>query len=215
MAVDTDVLSAGIRRPASAGHFYVMPLNKPPLKRVALLLLTVVPALAWAVVRPVRVLMPEWNGVTCVDSMVCVDDASKTAEAQALYTEAAEFVGKNVAPISGVPRIVFCASEACAAKFGLGARSAVTFGTVGTVVGPRAWKAYYVRHEIIHYVQAKQFGVVALLAKPSWFVEGMAYGLSEDPRAPLAEPFEGYRRAFRSWYTTVGKDRLWVEGARL
>jgi hypothetical protein len=192
-----------------------MPLKRPPLRRVALLLLTVVPALAWAVVKPVRVLLPEWNGVTCVTSTICVDDASKTAEARALYNEAAGFVSATVASVSDEPRFVFCSSQACAERFGLGARSAVTLGTAGTVIGPRAWKPYYVRHELIHYVQAKQLGVLPLLAKPSWFVEGMAYGLSEDPRAPLAEPFEGYRRAFFQWYKSVGKERLWVEGGRL
>jgi hypothetical protein len=193
----------------------VMRLEKPPLKRVALVVLTVVPALAWAVVKPVRVVLPEWNGVRCLGSTVCVDDLSRAAEAQALYTEGASFVNANVAPMPGEPRVIFCASQDCAEHFGLGARSALTLGTFGTVIGPRAWKPYYVRHELIHYLQAKELGVLALLAKPSWFVEGMAYGLSEDPRAPLAEPFESYRRAFLAWYKAVGREGLWVEGARL
>jgi hypothetical protein len=111
--------------------------------------------------------------------------------------------------------VTFCSSQACADYFGLGARSAVTLGTIGTVIGPRAWKAYYVRHELIHYLQARELGVPQLLLKPSWFVEGMAYGLSEDPRAPLAQPFETYRTEFFAWYKSVGKERLWIEGGRL
>jgi len=91
----------------------------------------------------------------------------------------------------------------------------VTVGTIGSVIGPRAWKPYYVRHELIHYLQGQQLGVPQLLLKPSWYLEGMAYGLSEDPRAPLAQPFEAYRSEFFAWYRSVGRERLWVEGRRL
>ncbi|TFY96164.1 hypothetical protein [Ramlibacter humi] len=192
-----------------------MPLEKPPLKRLALVVLAIVPALAWALVKPVRVIAPEWAGVTCTTTTVCVDDTSKSAEAAALYAQAVQFVDAKVSRIPGHPRVTFCSSQACADHFGLGARSAVTVGTFGTVIGPRAWKPYYVRHELIHYLQAREFGVLRLLAKPSWFVEGMAYGLSEDPRVPLSQPFEGYRSDFLAWYRSVGKDRLWAEGSRL
>ena len=192
-----------------------MPLEKPPLKRLALLLFAIVPALAWAVVKPVRVIAPEWGGVTCTSATVCVDDVSKVAEADALYAEALGFVDEKVSPVPGTPRVTFCSYQACADYFGLKGRAAVTVGTVGTIIGPRAWKPYYVRHELIHYLQAQELGVPRLPVEPSWFVEGMAYGLSEDPRAPLAQPFEAYRSQFLAWYKSVGRERLWVEGRRL
>jgi hypothetical protein len=182
---------------------------------LALLLFAIVPALAWAIVKPVRVLAPEWGGAVCTSETVCVDDPSKAAEAERLYAEALAFVSVKVSDVPGHPRVTFCSSQACAEHFGLGARSAVTVGTVGTVIGPRAWKAYYVRHELIHYLQARELGALQLLVKPSWFVEGMAYGLSEDPRTPLAQPFEGYRSEFLAWYRSVGKDKMWIEGGRL
>lgn len=192
-----------------------MPLKKPPLKRLALILFAIVPALAWAIVKPLRVVVPEWGGVTCASSTVCVDDLTMASEADALYEEAIAFVGEKISSVPGTPRVTFCASQACADYFGLGARSAVTVGTIGTVIGPRAWKAYYVRHELIHYLQARQLGAVQLLLKPSWFVEGMAYALSEDPRIPLAESFEGYRREFLSWYKSVGSKKMWAKRGRL
>ena len=46
---------------------------------------------------------------------------------------------------------------------------------------------------------------------PAWFVEGMAYSLSQDPRDPLAEPFQGYRKAFRDWYATRSSRTLWSD----
>lgn len=190
-------------------------LKKPPLGRLALVLFAVVPVLAWAIVKPVRVLVPEWGDVMCAGAAVCVDDPSKKAEAEALYTEAVAFVGAKVSPVAGQPRVTFCATQACADHFGLGKRSAVTLGTFGTVIGPRAWKPYYVRHELIHYLQAREIGALRLLLKPSWFVEGMAYGLSEDPRAPLAQPFEGWRSEFLAWYGSVGKQNVWTAGEKL
>jgi hypothetical protein len=192
-----------------------MHLERPSVKRLALLLVTAVPVLAWALVRPVRVVLPEFAGVTCVSEPICVDDRSQLPRAQSLYSEAVLHVSRDVAEVEGAPRFIFCATQACADSFGLGARSAVTLGTAGSVVGPNAWQAFYVRHELIHYVQAKKLGVLALLLKPSWFVEGMAYGLSQDPRTPLAEPFEGYRSAFVAWYKATGKEKLWSEGAKL
>jgi hypothetical protein len=215
MAVAADVLAARIRVPMVRRSLYVMPLKKPSLKRLALVLFAIVPALAWAIVKPIRVLAPEWGGVTCISGTVCLDDQSKRSEAAALYEEAVAFVGERVSPVPGGPRVTFCSSQACADYFGLGARSAVTLGTLGTVIGPRAWKPYYVRHELIHHLQARELGVPQLLFKPSWFVEGMAYALSEDPRAPLAQPFESYRSEFFAWYKSIERDKLWLEGRRL
>jgi hypothetical protein len=179
------------------------------LKVRLLAMLVAVPLIAWFAVKPVRVLAPELAGVRCVSASVCIDDATRLPEAAGLYAEGMAFVPGALDVFEGKPRMIFCASQACADSFGLGARSAVTIGTRGTVIGPRAWKSFYVRHELIHYSQAEHLGTLSLLFKPQWFVEGMAYALSRDPRAPLAEPFEGYRSRFLAWYGGVGKPSLW------
>lgn len=189
--------------------------SRPSIRRVALVLFVVVPAAAWGIVKPVRVVAPTLVGVTCLSASVCVDDPSAFGTAEQLYSEARTFVATEVAPLAGKPRVIFCASSACADSFGLGARSAVTIGTLGTVIGPNAWKPHYVRHELIHQLQGQRLGVMELLFKPSWFVEGMAYSLSQDPRQPLNEPWEGYRRRFASWYQVVGKDNFWREAGKL
>lgn len=186
-----------------------MQLRRPSLKVRLLAMLVLVPLIAWFVVKPVRVFAPGLAGVTCVSPSVCIDDTARLQEAAALYAEGMVFVPGTLGAIEGTPRMIFCASQACADSFGLGARSAVTLGTLGTVIGPRAWKPFYVRHELIHYAQAERLGTLSLLLKPQWFVEGMAYALSQDPRAPLAEPFEGHRRRFLAWYGSVDKQALW------
>lgn len=175
----------------------------------------VLPPAAWFVVPPVRVLAPTWVGVSCVSATLCVDDPTLAREAEQLYAEAEEFVSRNVAQIGRSPRVVFCSTDRCARDFGLGLRASLALGTFGIIIGPRAWQPHLVRHEMIHYVQARRLNVFLLLFKPKWFVEGMAYALSGDPRAPLPEPLEGWRREFLAWYANVGPERLWVEARKL
>ena len=193
-----------------------MRLKLSPLPRLAVLVFVVVPILAWAVVRPVRVVLPEvGTGITCLDVTVCLDDPSKAESAKDLYAEAVLFVSQHIGAIGGSPKVIFCSTQACADHFGLGARSAVTVGKFGSVIGPRAWKHYYVRHELIHFEQYRHLGVLRVLRSPEWFIEGMAYGLSEDPRPTLSEPWESYRKKFLSWYGTVQPDQVWSRAVEL
>jgi hypothetical protein len=180
------------------------------LGRLVLVLLVVTPAAAWMLVKPVRVLAPQWVGVECPTATVCVEDKGEWVNAATLHADAMAFVDHAVGILRTSPRVIFCSTQHCAESFGLGARSAVTVGTWGTVIGPRAWKPYYVRHEMIHVLQAERLGVLGLLRKPAWFKEGMAYDLSEDPRQPLNEPFETQRNAFRQWYLSIDPTRLWI-----
>lgn len=170
---------------------------------------------AWFLVKPIRALVPTWVGITCPTEHICVESVTELANAQALYDEAYHFVLSKVGPLHASSRVIFCRTDACASIFGLGARSAVTVGTWATVIGPRAWKPYYVRHELIHVLQGQTWGVLALLAKPEWFKEGMAYSLSEDPRRPLASPHEDHRKAFEAWNQGHTTEQLWTRGKNL
>lgn len=183
--------------------------------RAAFWLLLVVPLAAWFVVKPVRVVAPTTVGMHCVNPWICVETPDTLAQAQALYDESLSFVNQHVGEIQGSPRVVFCSTPQCADLFGLGARSAVTVGTVGTVIGPRAWKPYYVRHELIHHLQGQRWGVLRRILMPSWLIEGMAYSLSEDPRPNLAEPWQGHRHQFNQWLGKVGPENLWTEAEHL
>lgn len=184
--------------------------------RLLLLLLALgVPLAAWALVKPVRTMVPEIEGVSCVER-VCVDDESRRAEALALYREATQFVQSSLGPLQKLPRAIFCSTRACSQKFGATRAHAYTMGTFAIVIGNRAWHAYYVRHELIHHLQNERLGSLRnSFLMPIWFREGMAYSLSEDPRAPLAEPLQSYRAQFNDWLRRVGKDRLWQEAAQL
>ena len=164
--------------------------------------------LAYAIVRPVEVLQSV-AGFACANKRACAEDPSRLAEASALYESAAEFLALSVAPLQRQPLAVFCSTPSCYAFTGESGSAAKTVGRFVIVISPRGWKPYIVRHEMIHRLQSEKLGVFGMYAKPEWFVEGMAYALSQDPRNPLIEPFETDRATFREWYAVVGKERLW------
>lgn len=185
------------------------------LKRLLLVAMLCTPFAAWALFKPVRVIAPELAGLSCIGDTLCTDDRSKHREAAKLYDEALAFVDSAVGAIENEPRVIFCSSDACAEYFGIGKRGGMSIGRAGIVIGPRAWKPYYVRHEMIHHLQHERLGLIKVLMLPKWFKEGMAYSLSEDPRPNLSEPFENFRSRFEAWYSNVGKERLWVEASKL
>ena len=186
------------------------------LKRLFLIALLFCPAAAWALYKPMRVLAPQLvAGVSCTTETICIDDTTRYGEAERLYNDALRFVGSSVASIEKRPRVVFCSTETCFQSFGFTKSAANTVGVVGIIISPRAWNQYYLRHEMIHHVQAERLGVYKQWRSPNWFKEGMAYFLSEDPRPILADPMQQYRARFEEWYQSVGKERLWEEAKNL
>lgn len=179
-------------------------------------ILCCLPVAAWAFIKPVRVVAPQWvHSIDCVNAEICLEDTSRIQEASDLYQDALQFISSAAGPFQKRPRVVFCSTETCFQSFGFKRAAAITFGTSGIVISPRGWTPYYVRHEMIHHLQAEQLGVLIHWLGPEWFVEGMAYHLSEDPRHPLSNPWEQHRTKFHSWYRKVGKEHLWSEAENL
>lgn len=186
------------------------------VKRIFLVSCLLFPLTVWAIYKPVRVFAPELvSGITCESATICLDDTSRYAEAVKLYDEAIQFVISSVGEIKKKPRIIFCATESCFNAFGFNKASAHAVGTSGIVISPRAWKYYYIRHEIIHHLQAEKMGVISQWRSPAWFTEGMAYSLSQDPRKTLSRPHQEYREKFAQWYETIGNERLWEVSRKL
>jgi len=185
------------------------------LKRLLVLSMLFIPAAAWAFFKPIRIIAPELTGIYCINDTLCIDDVSRHQEAIALYDEALNFVDTRVGLIEKNPRITFCSTKNCLESFGLERRAGITMGAFGIVISPRAWRPYYVRHEMIHHLQNEKLGMINAWREPKWFMEGMAYSLSEDPRPKLSEPFELYRSKFNDWYKQVNKEQLWAEASNL
>jgi hypothetical protein len=180
------------------------------------ILIMSIPMAAWALYKPVRVVAPELvDGVSCTTASICLDDESMYSEAAKLYKDALSIVERKTGSFNKHPRVIFCSTESCFQSFGFNKASANTVGSSGIVVSPRGWKGYYVRHEMIHYRQAEELGMFAALLKPQWFIEGMAYSLSDEPRSPLSEPWQSYKTKFHGWLQKVGNERLWDEAKQL
>jgi hypothetical protein len=162
-------------------------------------------------VKPLRVVAPELAGLTCTPDRICIDDPSRIDEARSLLVEAASDVGVELGPLRKRPTAVFCSTEHCASKFGLGRSVAFSVGTMGIIISDKAWHAHFVRHELIHHKQNEQLGVIhAWLFKPAWLIEGMAYSRSRDPRRPLPEPLDSWRAKYEQWEQSIpSSTTLW------
>ena len=193
-----------------------MRLDSYMMIRFLIVALLALPVTAWAFFKPVRVIAPELAGVSCITDVICIDDPLLYEKASRLYENAIQFVDTSIGEIRHKPRVIFCSTDTCFHSFGLGKRSAATIGTFAIVVSPRAWEPYYVRHEMIHHLQKEQLGnLKAWISTPEWFMEGMAYSLSEDPRIVLSQPWQQYRSQFDAWYQQVGKQQLWAGAKNL
>ncbi len=173
------------------------------------------PIAAWALYKPMRVLSPQLNGITCTSNTTCIENKEEIDEAMSLYNEALAFVNSSVGIIKKNPRVTFCSSEQCYNSFGFYAPAkATTVGISGIVISPRGWNKYFMRHEIIHHLQSERLGIIGQYLAPEWFKEGMPYLLSEDPQS-LKEPWATYKKEFKEWYHKINKEELWVYAKEL
>ena len=185
------------------------------IKRLLLVILLLSPIISWYAYKPMRVIAPQWNGLSCVTEHLCIESVDQAEEAKFLYDSAVVFVDKFVGKVQNKPRITFCSSAECYGAFGFRAPAkAKTVGLSGIVVGPDGWENHIIRHEIIHHHQSEQLGIIGQWRSPPWFKEGMAYYLSGDDRI-LSEPLQSYRDKFADWYRQVGKEHMWESAKTL
>ena len=186
------------------------------LKRIFFVALLLSPVATWALYKPMRVLVPQLvSAISCVSSTICLEDTARYEEAKHLYGNALEFVGIAVAPVENPPRVIFCSTENCFQAFGFNKSTARTVGVSGIVISPRGWNKYYLRHELIHHLQAERMGLYRQWRSPDWFKEGMAYSLSQDPRTDLGDPLQLYRSRFEEWYQSTDKKWIWETAKNL
>jgi hypothetical protein len=185
------------------------------ISRFALLVLALaMPALAWATFKPVRILVPELNGVTC-NARVCVDDASRLAEAIRLQNEAVAEVGRKLVPLEQTPLTVFCSTRRCYHSFGGGMERGATLLDWGVIVPPDSWVPYIVQHEYIHMLQAQQLGLMGRQRTPDWFKEGMPFFVSEPPDDELPGYARPLAARYRAWELRVGRRNVWRAATKL
>jgi hypothetical protein len=164
----------------------------------------------FAIPSPLRALAPGLFGLVC-ENRVCVDDARRLAEAQALLQRARADVTPKLGAPHALPLALFCSSEECFRTFGKRRSTAETFGGKTILIGPRGWAAHFVRHELIHVAQYEKLGFIRAWRGPRWINEGMAYSLSEDPRRPLPAPLEAWRAQYERRLGGERDAALWAK----
>lgn len=179
------------------------------------LIIALIPIVAAMAFPPLRRIAPGLYGLSC-RSHVCAEDLAALPAAENLYREAVVFVGRKVIPLAEPRQVIFCRTDRCSQHFGLsGRRVGQTTGPFGSVIGPRGWAAHTVRHELIHQIQNQALGMYRLRPGPDWFIEGMAYAWSDDPREDLGAPWQAYRREFLIWCATTPRQEFWDRAAEL
>ena len=181
---------------------------------VLALALVAVPISAWSFAKPVRLLLPELNGVICSES-VCVDDIDRMQEAQELYDSAHDYVSTRLSPLMNRPLMVFCSHADCYRSFGGGLERAMTYPNFGSLIAASSWSPHFARHELIHALQAQELGAIRMLRGPEWFREGMAYSVSEPPVDDMPPQFQAFRDQYEEWAAGIEGTELWSEASSL
>jgi hypothetical protein len=173
------------------------------------------PLLAWAAFKPVRILAPVLNGVTCLDR-VCTEDPSRLAQAAKLQRDAVAAVARKLAPLSDPPLTVFCSTRDCYRSFGGGMERGATLLDWGVILPPESWVPHIVEHEYIHMLQAQQLGLLGRQRTPDWYKEGMPFLLSAPPEADLPDYARPLANRYAAWERHVGRRNVWhvAPGAR-
>jgi hypothetical protein len=172
------------------------------------------PLALWVLFKPVRIFLPEFNGVHCFGP-ICVDEVSTLARAQGLHAAAMSNIAAKLTPLRSPPRTVFCARRACYEAFGGGAERGAAIFDAGVIIAPESWQTHIVEHELIHMLQAQELGLRGRERTPPWFKEGMPFSISAPPAFDLPDYAKPLVAEYEAWERRVGRDRVWIEAARL
>ncbi|GAA4858047.1 hypothetical protein [Luteimonas vadosa] len=184
------------------------------MRRFAVAVLVAAPALAWATFKPVRILAPTLNGVTCV-ARVCVEDPSRLDSARRLQLQAMAAVGRKLGALRQAPLTVFCSTRRCYRSFGGGKERGATLFDWGVILPPESWVAHIVEHEYIHMLQAQHLGLHARERSPAWFKEGMPFFISDPPAHDVPGYARPYVARYRAWERRVGRENVWRASGEL
>ena len=188
-----------------------------PLRTLKLAFVTLVlaaPLVAWAAFKPIRILAPALNSVTC-SNRVCVEDPSKLGQAAELQRHAVAEVARKLLPLEETPLTVFCSTRECYRSFGGGMERGATLFNWGVILPPESWVAHIVEHEYIHMLQAQQLGLLGREQTPAWFKEGMPFLVSNPPAYDLPEYARPLVARYQAWEHRIGRDHVWDAAAGL
>lgn len=184
------------------------------LKLACVALVLATPALGWAAFKPIRILAPELNGVSC-RARVCVENASQFALVAQIQRDAVAQVGRKLVPLEQAPLTIFCSTRQCYRSFGGGAERGATLFNWGVILPPESWVPHIVQHEYIHMLQAQELGLIGRQRTPAWFKEGMPFFVSGPPDDDLPAYARPLAARYAEWERQTGRKNVWKAAAKL
>lgn len=177
---------------------------------VGFMLALAVPIAVWAFFKPIRILAPQFNGLTCAGA-VCVEDLATLPAARQLHAQAMANIAEKLVPLDAPPLAVFCSTPACYRSFGGGTERGAAIFNLGIIIPPTSWQIYIVEHEFIHMLQAQELGLLGRQRTPPWFKEGMPFLVSAPPAFDLPDYAKPLADEYHSWEQRVGRENVWSQ----
>ncbi len=137
-------------------------------------------------VRSTKLYAPTWFGFSAISNGVYVDNQMSPGQRQEFLNTlsvAKERVSTFFGAIEGSPRVFACSSEKCYIEHGGGAEKGRAYGESMLLLSPRGLNTVIESHELTHIELHHRVGAFrSWRSIPSWFDEGLAVLVSDDPR---------------------------------
>ena len=138
-----------------------------------------------AIPGPHRIIAPESFGMTEIAPRIWTDAPSRKEEFLSLITTAKSQVGAFFGDAPVDPNLILCATQSCAAGFGIGGNG-LSISRVAVMVSPGGLTLGTLSHELTHARLHRRMGLRNLVKQPypTWFDEGLATHVASHPIWP-------------------------------
>lgn len=137
-------------------------------------------------VRSTKLLAPSWFGFSEISEGVYVDDQMSPGQRQEflkILSLSKERVSAFFGSIEASSKVFACSTEECFVSHGGVTAKGKAYGDSMLLLSPRGLDAVIASHELTHIELHGRVGAFrSWRAMPSWFDEGLAVLVSEDPR---------------------------------
>src|SRR5713226_4070659 len=136
-------------------------------------------------VRGTKLWAPTWFELEPIAPRVFVNKGMPPAQRQLvleLVAESEQRLARYYGEVASTPKLFFCSTEACFRSFGGSTNRAKSFGDYGSLFSPRGTSIPILSHERSHVeLYSRAGGFLTMRRVPSWFDEGLAVAVSEEP----------------------------------
>ena len=140
-----------------------------------------------SVIRSTKLLTPDWFGFSEISDSVHVDNQMSLSQRQE-FLKTLDLAKMRVSTffggIEGIPKVFACSTEECFISHGgVGQQKGKAYGASMLLLSPRGLDVVIASHELTHIEFHHRIGELKSWCEiPSWFDEGLAVLVSEDPR---------------------------------